>query len=66
MLTTSSMNAGTSSARAEANRRNARHSTGPRTQAGKDRSRFNAVKHGMRSKHLILPGDDSAAPSMPG
>ena len=29
---------------AEANRRNARQSTGPRTQSGKDRSRFNALK----------------------
>ncbi|MHB1559698.1 MAG: hypothetical protein ACYC61_19800 [Isosphaeraceae bacterium] len=51
----------TSSARVEANRRNARKSTGPRTQAGKDRSRFNAVSHGLRSKQLILPGEDPAA-----
>ncbi|MHB1557555.1 MAG: hypothetical protein ACYC61_08750 [Isosphaeraceae bacterium] len=51
----------TSAARVEANRRNARKSTGPRTQAGKDRSRFNAVNHGLRSKLLILPGEDPAA-----
>jgi hypothetical protein len=31
----------------EANRRNARHSTGPRTRAGKDASRLNACKHGL-------------------
>ncbi len=48
----------TSSARIEANRRNAQKSTGPRTQAGKDRSRFNALKHGMRAEIPILPGED--------
>jgi hypothetical protein len=31
----------------EANPRNAQQSTGPRTEEGKDRSRFHAVKHGM-------------------
>ena len=51
----------TSSRRAEANRRNARRSTGPRTPAGKGRSRFNAVKHGMRAQSLVLPGEDPDA-----
>ena len=51
----------TSAARIDANRRNARKSTGPRTQAGKDRSRFNAVTHGLRSKFLLLPGEDPTA-----
>ena len=51
----------TSSKRAEANRRNAQKSTGPRTAAGKDRARFNAVKHGMRAKTVILPGEDPDA-----
>ncbi len=50
----------TSSARAEANRRNAQKSTGPRSQAGRDRSRFNALKHGMRAQLPILPGEDEA------
>ena len=33
-----------------ANRRNAKRSTGPRTQSGKSRSRANALRHGLRSK----------------
>ena len=34
----------------EARRENARKSTGPRTQAGKRRSRLNALQHGFRSQ----------------
>lgn len=30
-----------------------RKSTGPRTQEGKDTSKYNAVKHGQRSAHYI-------------
>ena len=37
-----------------ANRRNARHSTGPRTAEGKKRSRKNALKHGLFARHLPL------------
>jgi hypothetical protein len=33
-----------------ANRQNARRSTGPRTEAGKGRSRWNAIKHGLLLK----------------
>ena len=39
-----------------ANRRNAQKSTGPKTDHGKDRVRFNALKHGILAKTLILPG----------
>ena len=49
----------TSPARVAANRRNAKRSTGPRTQAGKDVSRFNAVKHGLRAVIPVLPGEDA-------
>ncbi len=47
--------------RAEINRRNAQKSTGPRTPEGKNRSRFNAVKHGMTARTLVLPGEDPDA-----
>lgn len=47
-------------ARAEANRRNARRSTGPRTTAGKARSAVNATRHGLLSRETLLP-DESAA-----
>ena len=37
----------------EANRRNARNSTGPKTEAGKQRSRGNAVRHGLTAETVI-------------
>ena len=46
-----------STARVEANRRNARRSTGPRTDAGKRRSSMNAVKHGVCSSSPLLPNE---------
>ena len=51
----------TSAARIEANRRNAARSTGPRTEAGKARSRANAVKHGLAGAGVALPDEDAAA-----
>jgi hypothetical protein len=51
----------TATDRAEINRRNARRSTGPRTAEGKERSRLNALKHGMTARTLILPGEDPEA-----
>ncbi len=46
--------------RAETNRRNSQHSTGPRTDEGKARSSQNSFKHGLYSKQLITPGEDAA------
>jgi hypothetical protein len=37
----------------EANRFNARKSTGPKTEAGKDQSRRNAVRHGLTAETVI-------------
>src|SRR5215213_8410647 len=34
------------------------HSTGPRTKAGKARSRLNAVTHGLTAKTPLLRGED--------
>ena len=45
-----------SEAKLAANRRNARKSTGPRTRAGKDTSKFNALKHGLTARTVVLPG----------
>ena len=50
----------TSSKQAEANRLNARKSTGPRTPDGKRKSSKNALKHGMTSKDVVLPNEDPA------
>ncbi len=50
-----------SSKRAEASRNNGARSQGPKTVDGKDRSRFNALKHGMRARTTVLPGEDPAA-----
>jgi len=46
---------GTSPKQLEANRRNARRSTGPRTPAGKALVKFNALRHGLLAKSVILP-----------
>lgn len=38
-----------------ANRRNAQRSTGPKTTAGKNNSRRNAIKHGILERKILLP-----------
>ena len=43
----------------EANRRNARHSTGPVTERGKQRSRCNAVRHGLTAETVIGALEDA-------
>jgi len=50
----------TSDKQTEANRLNAQHSTGPRSDEGKARSSRNALKTGIDSESLILPGEDPA------
>src|SRR3989441_6279877 len=47
-----------SSRKAEANRRNALKSTGPRTPTGKMTVAKNALKHGFFSKWLLIPHPD--------
>ena len=45
----------------ESNRRNAQHSTGPRTPEGKAASSMNALKSGIDAESNIIPGEDAAA-----
>ena len=42
----------------EANRRNALHSTGPKTPEGKAAVRLNSLRHGGYAKILLLPGEN--------
>jgi hypothetical protein len=46
--------------RAAANRANARLSTGPRTEPGKQRSSLNALRHGLTAQTAVLPNEDPA------
>ena len=45
----------------EANRKNALRSTGPTTPEGKQVSRFNALRHGLRAKEVTIPGEEDPA-----
>src|ERR1700719_1142617 len=42
----------------EANRRNAQKSTGPKTSEGKSAVSMNALRHGLRARTVVLPGED--------
>jgi len=46
-------------AQIEANRRNARLSTGPRSAAGRETSSGNALRHGLTAEHVVI-FDESA------
>src|SRR5262245_25161416 len=41
----------------EANRRNARKSTGPKTPQGRGAVRLNGLKHGLNARTLVLKGE---------
>jgi hypothetical protein len=51
----------TSERQAAANRVNARHSTGPKTRKGKAAVRLNALRHGLLTLDVVLPGEDADA-----
>jgi hypothetical protein len=50
----------TSVAQLNANRLNAQRSTGPRSEAGKAASRFNALTYGLEARSRVIPGEDPA------
>ena len=47
-------------AQIKANRKNAKKSTGPRTEEGKTRSAKNSLKHGLLARDTVMPGEDPA------
>jgi hypothetical protein len=44
--------------RAATNRANSAHSTGPRSESGKQRSSLNALSHGLTARTAVLPTED--------
>jgi hypothetical protein len=47
--------------RIELNRENAKHSTGPVTEAGKKKVSLNALRHGLTSQLVVMPYEDLEA-----
>jgi hypothetical protein len=47
--------------KAKTNRANSAHSTGPRTESGKQRSSLNALSHGLTARTALLPTEDPEA-----
>jgi hypothetical protein len=50
----------TSTRQIEANRANAKKSSGPKTTNGKARSRINALRHGLTAEMLIIAGENAS------
>ena len=50
----------TSRRQLEANRSNAKRSTGPKTESGKTRSKMNAIKHGLAGANILVLDEDPA------
>lgn len=50
-----------SRAQIKANRANARRSTGPKTEAGKDAAKYNRTCHGLAGKQLVITSESAAA-----
>jgi len=46
------------SSRIEINRANSQNSTGPKTEAGKQRSSLNALRHGLTGQIVVMPTED--------
>src|SRR5580693_4492774 len=51
----------TSEKQTEANRANSQHSSGPKTEAGRERSRSNALRHGLTGQVTTMTEEDRAA-----
>src|ERR1700675_1690483 len=51
--------------RAAVNKANPQKSTGPRTEAGKQRSSLNALRHGLTGQTILLPPEDHSAYELP-
>jgi hypothetical protein len=60
-MSDTSTNEQTRISRTAINRANAQNSTGPRTEAGKQRSSLNALRHGLTGQTVVVPSDDLAA-----
>ena len=50
----------TSQRQIQANRRNAKKSTGPLTDAGKAAVALNGIRHGLLSRHVLIKGESEA------
>ena len=48
-------------AQIRANRANAQHSSGPRSDAGRQITKMNALKHGLAARELVIKDEDPAA-----